>query len=65
MYLIHAAAVINVAAEKHRERHGGNPAYSFVKKISETALFDLRDARDPINWEPVRERLLYGEDCSV
>jgi DNA-binding MarR family transcriptional regulator len=65
MYLIHASAVINMAAVKHRERHGGNPAYSFVRKISETALYDLRSAPDPYNWEPVLERIIYGEGCSI
>ena len=65
MYLIHAATVINFAADKHREQHGGNPAYPFVRKITETAIFDLRSARDPHNWEPLRDRIIYGEGCSI
>ena len=65
MYLMHAAAVINMAADKHRERHGGNPTYSFVRKISETAMYDLRSAHDPYNWEPLRDRIIYGEGCSI
>jgi hypothetical protein len=65
MYLMHAAAVINFAADKHREGHGGHPTYSYVRRISEAALFDLRAARDPYNWEPLRDRIIYGEGCSV
>ena len=65
IFLVHATTVIKMAVEKHQERHGGSPNYSFAKKICETALFDLAASRDPINWEPVRERLFYGEACSV
>jgi len=63
-FLVHARTVINMAVEKHQERHGGSPTYSFVKKICEAALFDLGASPDPINWEPVRERILFGESCS-
>ena len=65
MFLIHATAVINIAAEKHRSQHGGSPTYSFVRRITEMALFDLAASRDWHNWEPVRERLIYGKACSV
>lgn len=65
MYMAHAATVINMAADKHRERHGGYPTYSYVRKISEAAMYDLRSTRDPYNWEPLRDRIIYGEGCLV
>lgn len=65
IYLIHAATVIKMAEDKHRQQHNGSPTYSFVRKISEAALFGLRAARDPINWEPVADRIIYGGGCSI